>query len=622
MPTISESGNPGNSISCGKLIMDEFLPIVEYKSVKKEKESDVELQFSDKKTSLSEFLDKTKRVFYPYIIQTEKRKLNITFQVNIGCSDSYDEDGSIKIKSSINDSNIKISPTEKHVDYNDQITIDIEYSKAEKKEFYLDFLANDDSTDYNVGELKNVHCGRIYITFLETAIIKSVEFIDKDDNTTVSGQVEQYVNLPADIKFVDGSIIKNLNRLSQKIKIKVKLDRPGKHKFKIELVPGPGNIKYSDSEKKRNPNFKYQEKVLEYTSEENGEKIIDAKDIFISPAGSDVFELSGTDLLGNTVKSSGKVITARLMHYVEVKMKGITSIATSLTTFKSEFNKHNIRFEGMTSVSMAHMENIGENDGERFKKNVQVAYKASKGTSKAPYCIAIAYTDHLAVKESNMSIPVFNVKVGGKTSINIIIQNNKKEKFALWRNIITGEDWFVECYFVKKGGNPVSDKFVIQKNKCIPSQPTGYCTSVNIDVSALPKETGTILLKVNWVNRMRAGLSFPGINIVAICTKAWWTKISTNDQNGTIIHEIGHQLGMTSDGSGKLPDKISSFYDTSKGHIGNHCHYGIAAGQAKYDSNADSKLAKCVMYGSSNGYRSFCINCTKALKKVDLINGV
>lgn len=35
-----------------------------------------------------------------------------------------------------------------------------------------------------------------------------------------------------------------------------------------------------------------------------------------------------------------------------------------------------------------------------------------------------------------------------------------------------------------------------------------------------------------------------------------------------IVHELGHQIGMVPDGSGKLPDRTVSFYDNPKGHVG------------------------------------------------------
>ena len=73
---------------------------------------------------------------------------------------------------------------------------------------------------------------------------------------------------------------------------------------------------------------------------------------------------------------------------------------------------------------------------------------------------------------------------------------------------------------------------------------------------------------------------------------------------------------------GLLPDKSPYYYDRNKGHAGTHCHYDIAAGQARYDSSSDRSNSKCVMYGATNGKSAFCAECAKILKKVDLKNGV
>ncbi len=82
----------------------------------------------------------------------------------------------------------------------------------------------------------------------------------------------------------------------------------------------------------------------------------------------------------------------------------------------------------------------------------------------------------------------------------------------------------------KKRKYPI-DKLPIVKNKCTPKHhtgyPAGYFDSIDVDTSNFSSEIGKIVLYVNWVDRMRAGLSFVGTNFVAICTKAWWQNIST-----------------------------------------------------------------------------------------------
>ncbi len=467
----------------------------------------------------------------------------------------------------------------------------------------------------------------------EKAVIQSVDLLHESDDTPASRDVIQYVNLPVNIDFTDKAKGVYQNRLSQKLKVKITFNKQGKHNFKLKLKPNNGNVNYSANELMRNPNFKHMDQELSFTTDSNGEKIL-KNEVFVSAAGGDSFIVVASDEQGNNVESP-KVETKRKLYYVEAKMQNLTSIVSSLNTFTSEYDKHNIECEAFPSFHIPHMPNIGNaTDSNAFKNSVRAGYASSSGSSKNPHCVVIAYTDHLAVKNTNRSLAISSVHAGVSTPINIAIEGRGIDQLrdptikrrALWNNLISGEDWFIECYFIKNGGNPTTDKIPIPKSRCSPIQkagyPIGYYDSVDIDVSWLPAETGTITLKVNWVDRMRGGLSFRGTNIVAICTKSWWQTRSELDQNQVIVHEVGHQLGMVANGNGILPTKTSYHYDNSKGHKGNHCHAGIPVGQTRYDSRTDKGISTCVMYGATNGKSAFCSECAKALKKVDLINGV
>ena len=211
-------------------------------------------------------------------------------------------------------------------------------------------------------------------------------------------------------------------------------------------------------------------------------------------------------------------------------------------------------------------------------------------------------------------------KLSNPTKQYVIVDTNDNGNTRyLWQNIVPGEGWFVSAAFLKKGGKP-EEKIPIEEAWCQPILSPGYPTSmsnqVKIDVTALPPDTGTIILNVNWVNRFRAGLSFGG-NVICICTRAWWQKISTDEQNQIMIHEMGHQCGMVPDGAGIKPDKVSTYY-YGKGHVGPHCHMGLSASLTSYGGVTG---AKCVMFGQISDVSNFCSNCTPALKKVDLSHG-
>jgi type VI secretion system secreted protein VgrG len=236
----------------------------------------------------------------------------------------------------------------------------------------------------------------------------------------------------------------------------------------------------------------------------------------------------------------------------------------------------------------------------------------------------------LAIKQKNFRV-LQSIAVGpgcNPTQITIASQPDAStlisEAYFLWQGVEPGESWFVSARFIKAGGSK-TDVINIPPEKCTPvpinSASPHVAQAVQIDVSTLPPATGTVELIVNVVDRMRAGISFSGGNLICVCTKAWWSPVDAKMQNEVIVHELGHQMGMTADGEGKLPDKTASWYDNAKGHRGNHCFHGLSPTLARYDSDADGSLSKCVMYGATNGLSDFCINCAPAVRKVDLSDG-
>ncbi|HEY6642888.1 hypothetical protein [Povalibacter sp.] len=441
------------------------------------------------------------------------------------------------------------------------------------------------------------------------------------EGKTVGGG-KQFVNLPRDAKWVDNTRVHDEERLGRKLRIKVTFNKPGAHSFKLKLEPGSSNAQYTGGEKGRNENFKYQDTEKSYTTESDGSKIVE-EDFFVAIAGNDSYHPVGTDADGNEARG-GAISTQRLAYYVELKMKGLSAVARNLAGLVGEFTKHRIEFVGLPAVEMDHMPNISNAtaDNNDFKTKARAAYNGSEGPGKAPYVIAVAYTDHLAVKDADRKLTLADVETGpGKADVQIPIVDASKTPPAtkyLWHDLVPGEDWFISASFLADGATAGTDDVTIAKADCTPlprspSSPDMW-SKVKIKVSGLPEAKGTITLKVNWVNRMRGGISLSG-NIVCVCTRAWWKNKSTGDQNQTMIHEIGHQLNMVADGTGKGPDRVSTQY-SGKGHVGSHCHHSLPV-QADYGSASGS----CVMFGATNGISAFCSNCAPAVLKQDLSAG-
>ena len=101
---------------------------------------------------------------------------------------------------------------------------------------------------------------------------------------------------------------------------------------------------------------------------------------------------------------SGAFAAKRLVYYVELPMAGLTTVATSLSTMTGEFASHGAEMVSAGRREMTHMPNVSTTDTATFQNNARTAYRASGASAKEPFVIAIAYTDHLAVKDAGQVV--------------------------------------------------------------------------------------------------------------------------------------------------------------------------------------------------------------------------
>ncbi|AFL74240.1 hypothetical protein [Thiocystis violascens] len=456
----------------------------------------------------------------------------------------------------------------------------------------------------------------------EEANIVSIAWLDGGDDKEVA-TATQWVNLPMEDQWVNGAEIKNKDRLGMKPRLKVKFDKPGSHSFKVKLLAPTGTAAYTATEKARNPNFNHTEDEKSYTTDADGTKII-ANDVQLVAGGGYKFKAEAKDSKGKKV-TTGELTTKRLFYYVEAKMTGLASVLSSTAPIDSEYAKHHIVLKQLSALSITRQTNIGnDTDSGTLSGNVNTAIDASATVkAKKPYLLAVAYTDHLAVKNANVTISKQPVEVGpGKPKVVIpvvargLLAPNAVETRYLWHDLVPGESWFVEAKFHRDGGG-VTD---IPAAKVTHKGTGDYWDEVEIDVTGLAVGRGRIDVKVNVVDRMRGGLALGGANQVCVCTRAWWSNQPDAKQECTIIHEIGHKLDMVVKGSGKQPDAVATHY-SGKGHAGDHCYQGCPAGEASYNTAANLSASQCVIFGAVNQKNAFCANCEKAVKKLDINSG-
>jgi hypothetical protein len=337
-----------------------------------------------------------------------------------------------------------------------------------------------------------------------------------------------------------------------------------------------------------------------------------------------VFKAEAEDEKGKKV-TTGELTTKRLFYYVEAKMTGLTSVLSSTDPIDAEYANHHIVLKKLPELSIERQHNIGSgDDSDTLSENVDDAVDDEDDVEdKKPYLLTVAYTDHLAVKHSDVTISIDAVEVGaGKPAVVIpvtargLVSPHTVATRYLWHDIVPDEGWFVEAKFHKDGGGVTN----IPSDKVTHKGAGDYWNEVEVDVTGLETATGNIEATVHVVDRMRGGLALGGANQTCVCTRAWWNDQPGSKQECTIIHEMGHKVGMVADGTGNLPDKVSTHYSGS-GHVGDHCREGCAAGQANYATTANRDASDCVLFGSVNEKNAFCSNCEKAVKKLDLGGG-
>ena len=497
------------------------------------------------------------------------------------------------------------------------------------------------------------HCSLPHLT--------SVEFLDGEEIVDGVAQPKkmiadsiQYVNLPREDKFVDGTVVKNIDRLGRKLRVKVEFSQRGTHEFWLgfDSTVVHTNI-YSTTEKDRNNKYNYQEFEIHGTTDADGTKIIECDstqvatiasgpidyasgvELYTTVGGKDKFKIKARDNCG-TIKYSKMIETRRLIYIQEFKMNSsatsttpLPSITPSLNILKSEYLNHGIELKDLPVKSVPYMPNIANSNLPTLKSYVNLT------PGKQPYVIGIVYTGHEAMKDSNVSHPpvgspevsiTYPVGTGQAPIVKDVKKLNGSSTY-LWKNIESSEDWFVLAQYIPDGGgSPIS----IPKSRVtpIPEYPVliyphlvDRCKKISIDVSHLPTGRGKIKILLNVVNRFRGGLSLGSANLVCICTKAYWKNSSSSAQNNVTIHEIGHKVGMVADGTGIKPDKVQTYY-LAKGHVGAHCSKGLSTTQlSTTDYKPFVSSSTCVMFGTTNGFSDFCIHCAKAVKKTDITGG-
>ena len=450
-----------------------------------------------------------------------------------------------------------------------------------------------------------------------------------------NGAKLQYVNLtePSE-RWNDGQALNSLDRQTNKPKIHVKFNKAGQHRFTVKVSPRPGNAVYSARERSRQPLYREPtQRTYSYVTDADGTKTVD--DIALPAAGLNtyLFEVINDK---NQIISTEVVETVRRLYLQEIMLPGPEALPRphGFQPTATEYARHGVDVLQLPPVSTPGDANsdVFTEDGEaRLRQLAGSVYPRSQGPSHAPYTIVVCHVDRLASMLPVQPIYVQASAGPGAPDKEVQFVSADGNVSFLWHNIEPNVDWFLECLFEYTDPAAGVRRVPVARDRLTPlpydpAEPKA-CHAVNIRLAGLLPipATGRLILRVRLMESAAAGAAFYDTNLLCVAALSPFEPVTMNYQQETLVHEIGHLIGMVPSGpewaqahpdeadmdSSKL-DKGPFFYS----QMGNHCHFGLPASQAD-----PSHTGACVMFGGDCQSIRYCVHCAKAVRKVDMSNG-
>lgn len=450
-----------------------------------------------------------------------------------------------------------------------------------------------------------------------------------------NGAKLQYVNLtePSE-RWNDGQALNSLDRQTNKPKIHVKFNKAGQHRFTVKVSPRPGNAVYSAREQSRQPLYREPtQRTYSYVTDADGTKTVD--DIALPAAGLNtyLFEVINDK---NQIISTEVVETVRRLYLQEIMLPGPEALPRphGFQPTATEYARHGVDVLQLPPVSTPGDANsdVFTEDGEaRLRQLAGSVYPRSQGPSHAPYTIVVCHVDRLASMLPVQPIYVQASAGPGAPDKEVQFVSADGNVSFLWHNIEPNVDWFLECLFEYTDPAAGVRRVPVARDRLTPlpydaAEPKA-CHAVNIRLAGLLPipATGRLILRVRLMESAAAGAAFYDTNLLCVAALSPFEPVTMNYQQETLVHEIGHLIGMVPSGpewaqahpdeadmdSSRL-DKGPFFYS----QMGNHCHFGLPASQAD-----PSHTGACVMFGGDCQSIRYCVHCAKAVRKVDMSNG-
>ncbi len=435
--------------------------------------------------------------------------------------------------------------------------------------------------------------------------IVKVELLDDNNNVISQNLIRNYVNLPAEDKYIDFQDIKGKYQLNGRIKCKVTFDREGEFNFNITLVATDLKTEYSETELYRNKKYEYtidEDYVQNFVTDSNGTKIIYENYFYFGQGGGNKFKFKAwTDDESDYKLSTTEIQTWRRLYYIDLKMRALLDI--NEIDIKNMFNDYYIDFVKLGTEFLNYIPNIDSYlEFSELKKSVRSVSQKDKYLKYKSYILKIAYVNYLLESTIN-EYQIIKYLSESEDSMTYNISSD----FGLWINI-NSNDWYIKAEY-----SDGRRRHKIPKELITPIKNGSYYNEIKINTSSFEKEKILdFYFKFNVITSKVGGYSVTDQNTIIISTKNYPDEQNDFSKLFHIVkHEIGHQLDLVpnSDSSSGL-DKGLYYYNED----GPHCKFGCEDESVYRDS-------KCCMFAVIN-FKNFCADCASKILKVDISRGL
>ncbi|NNF08550.1 MAG: hypothetical protein HKN21_17445, partial [Candidatus Eisenbacteria bacterium] len=394
---------------------------------------------------------------------------------------------------------------------------------------------------------------------------------------------EQYVNLEKLDKF-SGKGVDGTKRMGD-AELKVKFSVGVTSTFRVNAVVQDADPEYSETEKARNDKFDLSPSA-EMSNDGETEVTVKSTVPLLAAGGVKYTFQAMSD--EKKVDASLELEARRKLWYQLFAMKGVP-VGHAPDDMEAEFwkpdNNHYIKMEkvgGRTNIPF--FKTIDAID--RSQKAALYRLMQSKYTLKGkdPYAFVVGFLEYVAKSKIEWHEYEIDLNTWPQGCLLTVPLDDE----YLWYDLNDSEDdrnaWFkagrLKFSYTDKDGNPAVARYGISRADVTPDwqeqEAEGGRDKYKIwiskeDMSDMATRASSgklnVRAKLKLVKSFLGGFSAGGLNVTVNSTKSWWDKRGAERIKKTLIHEVGHKIGMVADGAGLAPDKPDDHY-VGQGHKG------------------------------------------------------